>query len=426
MRILTLADIHFKSDEHDSPHDSYAHVRDAFFNAIATLKSEAPIDLILIAGDIAFAGRAEEYKIAEAFLEKIKQSLGLHLVQVVVAPGNHDFDRSQLKRDPMLGFVHDVAKRSFRKGDQGIAGAYAAWLKSETSRAALLSPFAEFQKFAQDRGGALNANGSVDPTILKLADGVELRVFPLSSAAFASSDEDRGSLCVDPGYNAIRRDANGVLNLALMHHPPAWSSNAADVQLALRLRADIVVVGHEHTQQNYQIGDRTMWVDAGSLQPELNGSEPPCFSVLDLSAGAAGDRINVAAALSVYRYRRTEDKFILESGAAGGPTYLHKFEVAPKLAPAVEQSAGNEKVGVSLPEQMQPPRMQVRADFFKLIASDRDIVCDALGVERTGTDEASDVAAQRQWTQIESRGLLQNALETMVRLRIARGTKNGI
>jgi 3',5'-cyclic AMP phosphodiesterase CpdA len=73
------------------------------------------IDLILISGDIAEQGLAEEYDQARAFIDQLCEFAELKLDRVVVVPGNHDvnWDLSQAyfsecrayKRDPREPFT---------------------------------------------------------------------------------------------------------------------------------------------------------------------------------------------------------------------------------------------------------------------------------------------------------------------------------
>ena len=53
------------------------------------------IDAVLFTGDMAFAGRPEEYDLAERILlTPLMQRFGLSKEQIFVIPGNHDVDRS--------------------------------------------------------------------------------------------------------------------------------------------------------------------------------------------------------------------------------------------------------------------------------------------------------------------------------------------
>lgn len=54
-------------------------------------------DLVLVSGDIAFSGRAEEYQVAQAFFKEANRALKLRpSTRWFIAPGNHDVDRSRI------------------------------------------------------------------------------------------------------------------------------------------------------------------------------------------------------------------------------------------------------------------------------------------------------------------------------------------
>ena len=50
-------------------------------------------DFVLVTGDIAFSGKAEEYLLAESFFDSLKQASGVSVERIFCVPGNHDIDR---------------------------------------------------------------------------------------------------------------------------------------------------------------------------------------------------------------------------------------------------------------------------------------------------------------------------------------------
>ena len=53
------------------------------------------LDFILVTGDIAFSGQAEEYSIAERFFDELATKSGVPRDLIFCVPGNHDIDRSK-------------------------------------------------------------------------------------------------------------------------------------------------------------------------------------------------------------------------------------------------------------------------------------------------------------------------------------------
>lgn len=96
IRILHLSDIHFKADKAwDADPVLRALVR---FIAKEVNDGFAP-DLVAITGDVAFAGVAEEYQLARAWLDQqLWPALPKNLSRdrLLLAPGNHDVDRKKV------------------------------------------------------------------------------------------------------------------------------------------------------------------------------------------------------------------------------------------------------------------------------------------------------------------------------------------
>jgi predicted MPP superfamily phosphohydrolase len=60
--------------------------------------------LIVFSGDIAYSGKPNEYELAKEWIESIREAFGATEEQIVVAPGNHDVDRTLLSPHEIRGF----------------------------------------------------------------------------------------------------------------------------------------------------------------------------------------------------------------------------------------------------------------------------------------------------------------------------------
>lgn len=49
---------------------------------------------IILCGDIAFSGQAEEYDIADSFIKDLVHKLNMEMGHVFCVPGNHDVDQN--------------------------------------------------------------------------------------------------------------------------------------------------------------------------------------------------------------------------------------------------------------------------------------------------------------------------------------------
>lgn len=88
--LLHLSDIHFKLS------NNYLLDKEvALFEAMRNYLAEYDHVFLVISGDIAYSGKEEEYKIAHAFISKLKgnlESYSSKTITSIIIPGNHDCD----------------------------------------------------------------------------------------------------------------------------------------------------------------------------------------------------------------------------------------------------------------------------------------------------------------------------------------------
>ncbi len=100
MTWLHLSDWHQKGKDFDRQV-----VRDALIRDIEEREKISPdlakIDFIIFSGDVAHAGKKEEYEAAqENLFEPLLQATGLTAERLFIVPGNHDLDRSTFELLP--------------------------------------------------------------------------------------------------------------------------------------------------------------------------------------------------------------------------------------------------------------------------------------------------------------------------------------
>lgn len=102
LRILHLSDLYIRAIEKNI--DPAAVLNADIVNSLllkqikAIADHEHSIDLIIITGDIAFSGKLEEYRIAEIFINELLTITELTRRYLFLIPGNHDIDRSRVKK----------------------------------------------------------------------------------------------------------------------------------------------------------------------------------------------------------------------------------------------------------------------------------------------------------------------------------------
>jgi predicted phosphodiesterase len=89
-----LSDIHFRKSEIETAQDPNFHLRnELLLDAEQLCKTLGKPDVVLLSGDIAFAGGPQEYQFATAWLSKLCARCGAEMNAIFVIPGNHDVER---------------------------------------------------------------------------------------------------------------------------------------------------------------------------------------------------------------------------------------------------------------------------------------------------------------------------------------------
>ena len=103
INILHLSDVHYGIGAYKGPTQD-RHQKWIMRGILNTLADNEMVsekwkpDVVLITGDIAFSGQAEEYKkFKECFLKPLLDILKIDISRVLICPGNHDVDRNVVK-----------------------------------------------------------------------------------------------------------------------------------------------------------------------------------------------------------------------------------------------------------------------------------------------------------------------------------------
>jgi len=106
--LLHLSDIHIKSEG-----DFILKRATLIADAMSGLDTLIEGCIVVVTGDIAYSGQADQYVLAEQFLDQLKarlvKTVMVSEIHVVLAPGNHDCDFSTPNqvRD-IVGRVHKI------------------------------------------------------------------------------------------------------------------------------------------------------------------------------------------------------------------------------------------------------------------------------------------------------------------------------
>lgn len=278
IRIAHLSDLHASASE---DFDQHRIVRAACAD-LARLHEQSPIHLAVFSGDLAFRGVADEFALARQLLiEPVASTLGLSMTNIVVVPGNHDVDRTQV-----VDFVEAGLKASL------VSRETVNELLGSSERLALA---AERLKSWDEFHADLYAGVDVErPSPLGLVhrievDGSVVGVAALNSAWRAfGGDADRRELLVgdrqlEPALDAI---ADADFQVAVVHHPLDWlkSFDGDRVRQFFQTRRLVVLSGHEHTPDPQAVvgqGGHAVYSRAGCLYE--SHQYPNSYSIIELA-----------------------------------------------------------------------------------------------------------------------------------------------
>ncbi len=292
IRILHLSDIHFRTSK---MWDADPIMRDLAGFIGEDIGAGMHPDLILFTGDLAFSGAAEEYQLAKTWLEtKLWPVLpaGFQREHMLFIPGNHDVDRSKVKRSAK-GLQEDLLKAWSQDEITAV-------LADEDERDLLMKRHTAYIKFLREWTGEEQPltwwQRNVD------LEGTTLHIAGLNSAWMSFGDEDRSHLLLGR-YQLTQTvetaEADGAdWRLVMMHHPWDYLAEfeSGSMRSAVHQRADILLRGHLHATQS----ERVVPPDASRQCLELaagclyDGSEHPnAFQWIELSKTGMAKQIRV-------------------------------------------------------------------------------------------------------------------------------------
>jgi predicted MPP superfamily phosphohydrolase len=302
MLILHLSDIHFHHPICATDTDPDKPFRTRLVqDARQRVQTLGPIDAILVGGDIAFAGRPEEYGVALAWLYELAGACRCKPERIYVIPGNHDIDRDVISDDLAVQNAQQAIIRADNKEAELLRQ-----LNHQDTGPALLRPLAAYNDFAARFSCAVFApERLLWQANLPLADGVTLRIYGLTSTILSGAGVPRSrndqprDLYLGPNQTVLD-PVDNVVNLVMCHHPPDWLLDGDDALTNINGRASIHLFGHKHLQRILRDPSYVTFF-AGAVNPDRQERDwRPGYNIIRLSLGenAAGQpRLDVQAHL---------------------------------------------------------------------------------------------------------------------------------
>ncbi len=266
LRVLHLSDIHFstKFDDEKIVHD------DVKSQLLIDLREDiiprlGQIDLVLIAGDIAFSGKRTEYEEAARWLEQVTSLCGCKRTNVLMVPGNHDVDRDRILAATKL--IH----RRLRTCSTPEAH-HELFEVAAQNDGSLTDKLTDYQAFASAYGCQFECSSRPQwGRAFSLGNDLSLKFVGLNTVQVCDREDEKGGLLLGKHQYVLERTPR-VEVIVVMHHPPEWIKDRHEAFQYLDSRARVHVFGHEHMQEIHCVADANqdmrLVIASGALTPE--------------------------------------------------------------------------------------------------------------------------------------------------------------
>ena len=231
--VLHLSDIHIRSKK-DWILDKSQQIARCTYASL----HDATAVFIVVSGDVAYSGKADEYEAARSFLSNIKSEISSEReipVHFVIAPGNHDcdFDLNNKTRQLTLSSVRAKPEEI----DDSVI---------ETG-CAVQKPYFDFV----DCLSATEETRLGDQLWTSHRYTVEGRevIFEALNVSWCSQiREDYGSIVFPHERYAHLVETSADIRISVLHHPLNWFSQAVyhPFKQMLRGLSNVIISGHEH------------------------------------------------------------------------------------------------------------------------------------------------------------------------------------
>lgn len=198
--------------------------------------------VIVLSGDIAATGQANQYKIAATFLKRLipeirrKYSISEKNTKILIVPGNHDIDWGRSTR------LDSSKIRSFDEKERALH--LQQELKSMKNYFSL-----------SDRNGCffpywmhIPFGQLVTRKILHFDNGYRIEANLLNTAPFSCDSDDGLHYLPEDAIHSLTTESNADFSLVVMHHSPDWFefSQKKELENTLSKRCSLAFYGHEH------------------------------------------------------------------------------------------------------------------------------------------------------------------------------------
>lgn len=228
-----ISDIHIKENNKDKIERKLTSALESI--KAHTLSTGRKHCIIIFPGDLAYSGIATEYEYLEQILKKYSSDF-IYLF----SPGNHDHNFYHYK-----GNARDfLLKAELSSIDESI-------LEMASSGQE------EYRAFEEKNSSLGFSNGNSSILSKEFVFEIETGLTSITSinTAWCSILKEKGGDLRFPLSQTIQPQNNADIKIAFFHHPLSWlePNNQKDIRNYLRKNFDIIITGHEHLHDSFQI-----------------------------------------------------------------------------------------------------------------------------------------------------------------------------
>ena len=350
IRLLHFSDIHFKYPEClDLDTDPNTSIRDKLSSDIQDhcSKDGKSVDAILITGDIAFAGKQEEYEVASNWIDDLCSQTGCRKQNVYVVPGNHDVDRKAAD-----GVVVDALRRQLSeiKSKPERDSQFYKFLSDTSAGNSILHPMQNYNTFAARYDCGISPENTHWNQKIKISEDIELNLRGITTTLFSSSKDNIGTLIVDRRQTSFRQEP-GQIYLSMMHHPCDWLIDSDDIKDQLDNHIQIQLFGHKH-RSRWDSSDNCIRVSAISLHPDRGeaGYEPG-YNIMDLKQKTIKDNKALIDVKVIVRVLQSSPMQFISKRFSDNDFILKTFPVTKSFKPKTSDFKALQEIYSSFPSQ---------------------------------------------------------------------------
>lgn len=313
---------------------------------------------VLVTGDIAYAGKRDEYQAAAKWLDGLAAAVGCEKTDVHVVPGNHDIDWDEISQ--AANFLFGVIKE---KGEAGLDEI----ISNDNDRELFYRRFAAYRPFAEGYDCSLDKDGTlVRSRRVELAPDRVLNFVGLNSALICKKKDEEGHLLLGAKQRVLPINAGEEL-VVLAHHPLHWLQDSEDAKRYVRNRARVFISGHEHNPrvkvEEVRAGCELMLLASGAMvPPTAEGPYNYTYNVLEFDWNAERDALAVTVHPRAWNDNDKAFDAAPEQLCGEGPTFVlgcgRQLPAGPTVDSGSEPGAAVEEwdaiEGAAAPEENVP------------------------------------------------------------------------